>query len=171
MPPLSEDAPQEVANVEGAALDAKEEEEEADESNEETPPTPGRHQHESSSSRQAPTSPAASTRAGESPSPTPIVVVGSEPSRVIPIDDDKDDLRVGTKRARASVDEAKAKKNKRQKAAEDVPQMSKASVQPPLMIMPLASMPPKESAAKVAFGESPPALQKQAALRFHGLPR
>ena len=45
LPPLPVDAPQEVADVEGASLDPEDvDETEVEDSDEENPPTPGRHQ-------------------------------------------------------------------------------------------------------------------------------
>ena len=87
MPPLPVDAPQEVADVEGATLDPEDvDETEVEDSDEENPPTPGRHQLESSSSRRAPSPPPAAARSGESPAP----IAGTVRASAILIDDDEE---------------------------------------------------------------------------------
>ena len=72
LPPLPVDAPREVATVDAATPNVEDaEDSEGEETNEETPPTPGRHQHESSSSQQLPSSTAADAATGKFPFLTP----------------------------------------------------------------------------------------------------
>ena len=101
LPPLPADAPREVATVDAATLNIEDvEDSEGEKINEEAPPTPGRHQLESSSSQQAPSSPVTNAQAGESPLPTPSKVAGSRASHAITIDDEEDCLSPGKKRSR-----------------------------------------------------------------------
>ena len=163
MPPLPVDAPQEVADVEGATLDPEDvDETEVEDSDEENPPTPGRHQLESSSSRRAPSPPPAAAISGESPAP----IAGTMRASAILIDDDEEgDLSAGSKRSRSLADDTKAakpqKKNKRTKAAHDP---SRAIPQQPLRVTPISSAPPKDNTGGVAPGASPPPVLKQAKL-------
>ena len=159
LPPLPVDAPQEVADVEGATLDPEDvDETEVEDSDEENPPTPGRHQRESSSSCRVSSPPPAAAKSGESPA----AIAGTARGSAILIDDDEESgLSAGPKRSRSSGDDTKAaeaqKKNKHTKAAHDP---SRAIPQQPLQITPVSSAPPKDSVGGVAPGASPPPVLK-----------
>ena len=175
LPPLPVDAPREVATVDVATPNVDEaEDSEGDEVNDEAPPTPGRHQHESSSSQQLPSSTVADAVAGESLLLTTSRITGSRASHAIVIDDDGGSPLPGKKHSRGPSGNSKAaeaKKSKKQKAQGREAATAKPSLQQPLSIQPLASAPPKDSGKETATGASPTPALKQAKLKFRGIPR